>query len=86
MAHGRKIASVAFFIGIVFFAFGIFLPNTFIIDIPPREEACIAIFPTPLECLPTKIEGFFAIGVTFFLIGGFFFVKASGVNSKDFGL
>jgi len=87
MAHGRKIASVSFFIGIIFFAGGIFFPNTFDITIPEREpKACIAIFPIPQECLPNVIDGWFAIGVSFFLIGGFFFIKSSGVNKKDFGL
>jgi hypothetical protein len=85
MAHGRKVASVAFFIGIIFFAGGIFFPNTFDITIPEEPKACIAIFPVPQECLPNVIDGWFAIGVSFFLIGGLFFVRSSGVNKKDFG-
>ncbi|GEM_PF-5036205 len=80
-----KIASVSFFIGILFFAGGIFFPNTFDITIPEREpKACIAIFPIPQECLPNVIDGWFAVGVTFFLIGGFYFVKSNNVTLKDF--
>ena len=84
MIQAKKIASVTFFIGILFFAGGIFLPNTFDIEVSPGAEACIAIFPIPQECLPSTIDGWFAIGVTFFLIGGFYFVKANNVSFKDF--
>ncbi len=84
MAHGTKIASTTFFIGIIFFAGGIFFPNSFDIEVSPGAEACIAIFPIPKECLPSVIDGWFAIGVSFFLIGGFFFVKSNNVTLKDF--
>ena len=84
MVNARKFSAATFFLGIIFFAFGIFLPVSFLIEVPPQQEACIAIFPTPPECLPTKINGFFAIGVTFFLIGGYYFGKAAGIKRKDF--
>ncbi len=84
MVEARKIASVTFFVGIVFFAGGIYLPGTFNVEVAEGEEACIAIFPVPQECLPTVINGWFAIGVSFFLIGGFYFTKASNVKLKDF--
>jgi len=84
MVNVRKISSVAFFIGIVFFAGGIYLPGTFDIEVSKGAEACIAIFPVPRECLPTVINGWFAVGVTFFLIGGFYFTKSANVKLKDF--
>jgi len=84
MVQAKKIASVTFFTGILFFAGGIFFPNTLDIEVSPGAEACIAIFPVPKECLPSVIDGWFAIGVSFFLIGGFYFIKANNVTLKDF--
>lgn len=81
--YSAKISSVSFFIGIVFFAGGIYLPHSFDIEIAPGKP-CIAIFPVPQECLPTQINGWFAIGVSFFLIGGFYFIKSNNVKLKDF--
>ncbi len=83
VSQSQKISSVAFFLGMIFFAGGIFLPNSFDIEVSPGAEACIAIFPIPKECLPTVINGWFAIGVSLFLIGGYHFVKYSKVTWKD---
>lgn len=83
VSQSQKISSVAFFLGMIFFAGGIFLPNSFEIEVSPHQ-ACIAIFPMPEECQPTVIDGWFAIGVSLFLIGGYHFVKYSKVTWKDF--
>jgi len=67
VSKSQKISAVAFFLGMIFFAGGIFLPNSFDVGVSSKNV----------------IDGWFAIGVSLFLIGGYHFVKYSKVTWKD---